>query len=527
MTMAAGCGSRGFLNLFSRRLLFHPLRFHIAISGSTQSFSGIAISKPIFSSTFTSSINYAHQTLKSTPTHHQQLIQADDVEISPRPRPNVVEILQERGLLESVTSQDKLRSHCSDPNLPPLRVYCGFDPTAQSLHLGNLLGIIVLSWFLRCGHKVVALVGGATGRVGDPSGKSLERPELDLQILEANINGIVRTLHQILTSSSNSIDSDAFVVMNNYDWWKDVKLLDFLKQVGRFARVGTMMSKESVRRRLEDSEQGMSYTEFTYQLLQGYDFVHLFRNEGINVQIGGSDQWGNITAGTELIRRIITNQEQTADADAYGLTFPLLLKSDGTKFGKSEEGAIWLSPSMLSPYKFYQHFFTVPDSDVITFLKRLTFLSIEEIAELDRKMLHGPDYVPNTAQRILAEEVTRFVHGQQGLDEALKATEALKPGGADSLRLNWETIEGIAQDVPSCSLAYSQVFDVSIVDLAVSSGLLETKSAARRLLKQGGLYLNNNRVDNEAKKIESQDIIQGKVLLLSAGKKNRIVVRVS
>lgn len=436
----------------------------------------------------------------------------------------MVDILEERGLLESLTSY-KLRAHCSDPNLPPLRVYCGFDPTAQSLHLGNLLGIIVLSWFLRCGHKAVALVGGATGRVGDPSGKSLERPELDLRTLEANTAAIAHTLSRILSTNDN--DHDAFVVMNNYDWWKDVKLLDFLKQVGRFARVGTMLSKDSVRRRLEDSEQGMSYTEFTYQLLQGYDFVHLFRDENVNVQIGGSDQWGNITAGTDLIRRIITSPASaTAAADAYGLTFPLLLKSDGTKFGKSEEGAIWLSPSMLSPYKFYQHFFTVPDTDVITFLKRLTFITMKEIAEIERKMLQAPDYVPNTAQRILAEEVTRFVHGQQGLDEALKATEALKPGGADSLK-DWETILGILQDVPSCSLPYTQVLNVSVIDLSVSSGLLETKSAARRLLKQGGLYLNNTRVDNEAKKIETQDIIQGKILLLSAGKKNRIVVRIS
>ncbi|RVX05568.1 Tyrosine--tRNA ligase, chloroplastic/mitochondrial [Vitis vinifera] len=211
--------------------------------------------------------------------------------------------------------------------------------------------------------------------------------------------------------------------------------------VGRYARVGTMMAKESVKKRLE-SEQGMSYTEFTYQLLQGYDFLYLFENEGVSVQFGGSDQWGNITAGTELIRKILQTD------GAYGLTFPLLLKSDGTKFGKSEDGAIWLSPAMLSPYKFYQYFFSVPDADVVRFLKILTFLDMDEIMELEVKM-RSPSYVPNTAQRRLAEEATRFVHGQEGLDEALKATEALRPGA--ETKLDWKTIEGIAKDVPSCS----------------------------------------------------------------------------
>lgn len=447
-------------------------------------------------------------------------------------RPNVVQILEERGLLESVTSET-LRSACSNPSLRPLKVYCGFDPTAESLHLGNLLGIIVLSWFQRCGHKVVALIGGATGRIGDPSGKSMERPELDVETLEKNTIGIANTVSRILNLGSEKISisnvgtkknmsldvgsGDSIVILNNFDWWKNISLLDFLRNVGKFARVGTMMAKESVKKRLE-SEQGMSYTEFTYQLLQGYDFVYLFENEGVNVQIGGSDQWGNITAGTELIRKILQAE------GAYGLTFPLLLKSDGTKFGKSEDGAIWLSPSMLSPYKFYQYFFSVPDVDVVRFLKILTFLSLEEIKELEEGMKR-PGYVPNLAQRRLAEEVTCFVHGEEGLLEALKATEALRPG--TETRLDWKTIEGIAEDVPSCSLAYDQVLNASLVDLSVSTGLLESKSAARRLLKQGGLYLNNNRVDSEGKRIEAADIVDGKVLLLSAGKKNKMVVRIS
>lgn len=379
--------------------------------------------------------------------------------------------------------------------------------------MGNLLGIIVLSWFLRCGHQAVALIGGATARVGDPSGKSIERPELDIDTLEKNILGIRKTFSTIFGSSN-------VVILNNYDWWKDFSFLDFLKQVGRFARIGTMIAKESVKKRLE-SEQGLSFTEFSYQLLQGYDFLYLFQNKGVNVQIGGSDQWGNITAGTELIRKIL---QPDSDNEAYGLTFPLLLKSDGSKFGKSEDGAIWLSPSMLSPYKFYQYFFSVPDADVIRFLRILTFLDLEEIDELEKDMKR-PGYVPNTAQRRLAEEVTRFVHGEDGLNEAVKATDALRPGA--ETKLDWKTIEAIAEDVPSCSLAYDQVLNVSLVDLSVSAGLFESKSAARRLLKQGGVYLNNNRVDSESKRIEPQDIVDDKVLLLSAGKKNKVVVRIA
>ena len=453
----------------------------------------------IKNSAFFSSISCVHQ-LQSDPqtqTHGRH--------------PNVVDILERRGLLESITTNN-IRSLASS-NEKTLKVYCGFDPTAESLHLGNLLGIIVLSWFLRCGHQAVALIGGATARVGDPSGKSIERPELDIDTLEKNILEISKTFSTIFGSSN-------VVILNNYDWWKDFSFLDFLKQVGRFARIGTMIAKESVKKRLE-SEQGLSFTEFSYQLLQGYDFLYLFQNKGVNVQIGGSDQWGNITAGTELIRKIL---QPDSDNEAYGLTFPLLLKSDGSKFGKSEDGAIWLSPSMLSPYKFYQYFFSVPDADVIRFLRILTFLDLEEIDELEKDMKR-PGYVPNTAQQRLAEEVTRFVHGEDGLNEAVQATEALRPGA--ETKLDWKTIEAIAEDVPSCSLAYDQVLNVSLVDLSVSAGLFESKSAARRLLKQGGVYLNNNRVDSESKRIEPQDIVDDKVLLLSAGKKNKVVVRIA
>ncbi|KAL5224890.1 hypothetical protein ABZP36_011529 [Zizania latifolia] len=456
-------------------------------------------------------------------------------------RRSVVDVLRERGLVEATTSEALgLSSDSASASPGQLKAYCGFDPTAESLHLGNLLGLVALSWFRRCGHTAVALVGGATGRVGDPSGKSAERPELDLAAVEANSDAIKSLIAQILdrdpepsyhsqSGKQLSLEQNeqplanpeekmgSFLILDNYVWWKDITLLDFLKEVGRFARVGTMIAKESVKKRLM-SEDGMSYTEFTYQLLQGYDFLYMFKNMGVNVQIGGSDQWGNITAGTELIRKILQVE------GAHGLMFPLLLKSDGTKFGKTEDGAIWLSSKMLSPYKFYQYFFSVPDVDVIRFMKILTFLSLDEIQELEESM-KKPGYVPNTVQRRLAEEVTRFVHGEEGLEEALKATEALRPGA--QTQLDAQTIEGIADDVPSCSLSYDQVFKSPLVDLAVSTGLLASKSAVRRLIKQGGLYLNNIRIDSEDKLVEEGDIVDGKVLLLSAGKKNKMVVRIS
>ncbi|KAF9597595.1 hypothetical protein IFM89_019963 [Coptis chinensis] len=512
-TIAAMIVSRTFLHT-NNKFIFFPLMpkpqiclFH----SKTTLFSQKHHKKPNFFTSITC--------LQSTQTQ----LETENQEKGIDKKQNVVDMLEERGLLESVTSEN-LRSVCTGSS-KPLKVYCGFDPTAESLHLGNLLGLIVLSWFQRCGHKAVALIGGATARIGDPSGKSIERPELDVETLEKNTLGIVNIVSKVLSRWNQNkhlnVGSvglcDSFVIMNNYDWWKDITLLDFLKEVGRFARVGTMMGKESVKKRLE-SEQGMSYTEFTYQLLQGYDFLYLFKNEGINVEIGGSDQWGNITAGTDLIRKILQVD------GAYGLTFPLLLKSDGTKFGKSEDGAIWLSPAMLSPYKFYQYFFSVPDVDVVRFLRILTFLSIEEISVLEEEMKRT-GYVPNSVQRKLAEEVTRFVHGEEGLLEALKATEALRPGA--ETKLDWKTIEGIAEDVPSCSLVYDQVLNASLLDLSVSTGLLDSKSAARRLVKQGGLYLNNIKVASEGKTIEAEDIVDGKILLLSAGKKNKMVVRIS
>lgn len=432
---------------------------------------------------------------------------------------NVVETLRQRGLLQDITSPDLEQVSSKES----LMVYCGFDPTAESLHLGNLLGIIVLSWFQRCGHTPVALLGGATGRIGDPSGKSAERPVMDEDTIERNVKGIEKTLRALLEPPEEGLATP--VVVNNLDWFGDMGLLHFLREIGKVARVGTMISKESVKKRME-SESGISYTEFTYQLLQGYDFVHLSKNMGIKVQVGGSDQWGNITAGTELARKMCGSEDGDEDNDAascFGLTFPLLLKADGTKFGKSESGALFLSASMLSPYNFYQYLLKTTDNDVVKFLKMLTFLSMEEIEEIETSMSQ-PDYKPNTAQRILAENVTRFVHGEEGLRQALSATEALAPGS--ETKLSAEALEAAAGDCPTASISRADVIGKPLPDIMVQVGMQPSKAAVRRMIKGGGVRINNERVDDELYPMSEEDIIDDTFILLAAGKKNKLLLRI-
>lgn len=452
---------------------------------------------------------------------------------------DVVEVLRSRGLLQDVTSPELGAASTQEQ----LLAYCGFDPTAESLHLGNLLGIIVLAWFQRCGHVPVALLGGATGRVGDPSGKSAERPVLSEEVIERNVRGIERTLRTLLQPPPGSNLPEP-LVLNNLDWFGGMGLLTFLREIGKYARVGTMLAKESVRKRME-SETGISYTEFTYQLLQGYDFVHMRRHYGVRVQVGGSDQWGNILAGTDLMRRMMGGPEEgeegapagaAADADgagdgaapageqAYGLTFPLLLKADGTKFGKSESGALWLNADMMSPYQFYQFLFKTADADVIKFLRMLTFLPLEEIDALEAAM-QAPDYVANTAQRRLAEEVTRFVHGEEGLQQAIKATEALAPGAAT--KLDADSLEAIAGDAPSASLPRDQLVGAGLADVMVAVGMQPSKAAVRRMIKGGGVRVNNEKVDDELAVLQDSDLIDGRLVLIAAGKKNKMLVRVA
>ncbi len=414
---------------------------------------------------------------------------------------NVIEALQKRGFIDQVTSKE-LVNHVKKP----IKVYIGFDPTADSLHLGNLVGIIALSWFEKFGHTPVAILGGATGLVGDPSGKSAERVLLDEKTLLNNMKRLETFFHKILPRSE---------VLNNDDWLGKMTLVEFLRDVGKYFRIGPMLAKESVRARVQ-SEEGMSFTEFSYQTLQGYDFYHLNKNHGVTLQMGGSDQWGNITAGIEFNRKL-------EGGPIYGLTFPLITRSDGKKFGKSESGAIWLSEDRLSPYEMYQYFVRVTDADVVRLLKMLTFLDLAEIDAMEKE-IGASNYVPNTAQKKLAVEVVRFVHGEDGVESAIRATAGMSPGSKATL--TGSVLKELAKDMPNVTLARSEVIGQKFTDLVTRLEMMPSKSEATRLIKNGGAYLNNERIEEVTFAIESSHLIDNTYLVLSAGKKKRMLVTV-
>lgn len=421
---------------------------------------------------------------------------------------HILDVLKARGLLDGVTAEEELRAKLAQPTT----LYAGFDPTAESLHLGNLVPIMVLAWFQKLGHRPIVLIGGATGMIGDPSGKSSERALLDAETIQRNCIGIRKNLQTILDFSH---PQNAASMVNNYDWFSKITLIDFLRDIAKHARMGIMLAKDSVKTRL-NSEEGMSFTEFSYQLLQGYDFVHLYKEQGVQVQVGGSDQWGNIVMGTELIGKMCNGK-------GYGVTFPLLTRSDGQKFGKSESGAIWLSADKLSPYAFYQYLVRVPDADVLRLLRMITFVDLEEINRYESAM-KLPDYVPNTAQKRLAEEVTRMIHGEEGLQTALRATKAIAPG-ADT-QLNAEKLEALSADVPTVFVALERVAGTKIVDFLVELSLLASKADVRRLIQNNGLYLNNQCIQDNNHTLTAEDLIEGRLMLLSLGKKNKHLVRV-
>lgn len=419
---------------------------------------------------------------------------------------NIIQVLKERGFIEAMTSED----------LPeilknPTKVYCGFDPTGDSLHLGHLVALMGLAWFQRFGHTPVALVGGATGMIGDPSGKQHERQLLNEQTIEKNIQGMQRNLEALLNFSGDN----AAIILNNYDWFKDFSCINFLRDVGKNFRIGPMLAKESVKQRF-NSEEGMSFTEFSYQLLQGYDFLYLLDNHQVKFQIGGSDQWGNITAGIELIRKV-------RGEASYGITFPLLTRSDGQKFGKTEKGAVWLSSEKLSPYEFYQYLVRVPDEDVIKLMRLLTFMEIEEIRQIEKKMKE-PNYEPNSAQRRLAEEVTRNVHGEEQLKVAQKVTRGVSPGSETAL--DAETLEIISQDMPSYSVESGDLTNQKLVDLIANLQILKSKGEVRRLIRNGGVSINNEKVDDENLTLNPNHLIDGRLLLVALGKKNKVIIKV-
>lgn len=418
---------------------------------------------------------------------------------------NVIDCLQARGLIDAITSQELAKKVET-----PIKVYVGFDPTADSLHLGNLLGIVMLRWFQTFGHTPVIVLGGATGRIGDPSGKSKERPLLDDNTIESNIAHIRRNFVGILDDQCPNPP----IFLNNNDWFSKFTFVDFLRDVGKHFRLGVMLGKDSVRSRV-DSEEGMSFTEFSYQLLQGYDFYHLFSTHDVSLQMGGSDQWGNITAGTDLIRKLTTHS-------AFGLTFPLLTRSDGRKFGKSEEGAIWLSPDKCSPYQFYQYLLKVSDADVIKLLKMLTFLDLQEIQQIEQSMSDS-QYVPNTAQKRLALELTLLVHGREGVDIALKVTKGAAPGSVDH-PLDEDVLQQIAGDMPNFHMQLADVVGQKYVDVVALSGLVSSKGEVARLIAGGGAYLNNIKIEDPFFKISEKDCIGGRFLLIGLGKKKKILI---
>jgi tyrosyl-tRNA synthetase len=427
---------------------------------------------------------------------------------------NFVAELQWRGMIHDVMPETE--EHLNEAMRA---AYVGFDPTADSLHIGNLVPIMLLAHFQRAGHKPVALVGGATGMIGDPSGKSSERNLLDEATLRHNQECVRKQLSHFLDFDSGA--ENQAVMVNNYDWMKEFSFLDFIRDVGKHITVNYMMAKDSVKNRLSgEAAQGMSFTEFTYQLVQGYDFLHLYQHENCTLQMGGSDQWGNITTGTELIRRI-------GGGKGYALTCPLITKSDGSKFGKSEGGNVWLDPKRTSPYKFYQYWINAADEDAENYIKIFTFLDQNTIEQLIAEHKEQPHM--RLLQKRLAEEVTTTVHGQEALEQAVAASNILfGKATADGLRaLDEQTFLDVFSGVPQAELARAtldQGIDM-IAALVEHSGFLKSNGEARRALKENSISVNKEKV-SEDKTLDASDLINDKFILLQRGKKNYLVYQI-
>lgn len=426
---------------------------------------------------------------------------------------NFIEELRWRGMIQDIMPETE--QHLMEG----LRAaYVGFDPTADSLHIGNLVSVMMLRHFQNCGHKPYALVGGATGMIGDPSGKSAERNLLTEEVLAHNIKGIQKQLAKFLDFESEAPNRAELV--NNYDWMKEFSFLSFIRDIGKHITVNYMMAKDSVKKRFDPNENtdGMSFTEFSYQLLQGYDFLHLYRQKGLTLQMGGSDQWGNITTGTELIRRI-------AGGKAYALTCPLITKADGTKFGKSEGGNVWLDAEKTSPYKFYQYWINVSDEDAQRYIKIFTMLSREEIEQLISEHQAAPHL--RILQNKLAEELTTLVHGREELQKAQKASQILFGNStSDDLRqLDAKTFLEVFDGVPQAEVTRTDIaagLDM-IAALSAKTGFIASNSEARRALKEKSIAVNKEKVE-ESYIIGEKDIIDDKFVLLQRGKKNYFVI---
>ena len=418
----------------------------------------------------------------------------------------ILDELKWRGLIHQCTDEKELTEYLSKPQT----LYVGFDPTATSLHVGSLLPLMMLRRFQSFGHKPIALVGGATGMIGDPSGKSEERNLQSKEALDANVRGLRNQMERFLDFSGNS----AAIIVNNLDWTGPWSYLEFLRDVGKNFPVSVMLSKDSVKSRIEREGVGISYTEFSYMLLQAYDFVHLSRTYGCKLQVGGSDQWGNITAGIDLARRM-------DGASLNGLTCPLLLTSDGRKMGKTEKGTIWLDAERTSPYAFYQYWKNIDDRDVMTCVHYLTEIDREEAASLTETMKTDP----RAPKQRLAEWLTEFVHGRAGLDSALRASAMLFSGGEISQMRDAQVME-IFADVPSLELPMQRLIDgMPLVDALVESKLATSKSEARRTIEQGGAYINNRQATELDRKLTKDDLASESVIVLRSGKKKYALLR--
>lgn len=422
---------------------------------------------------------------------------------------DIYEDLAWRGLIHQSTDEaflpQWLREGCRT-------LYAGFDPTADSLHVGSLMPLLYLRRFQKAGHRPIALVGGATGMIGDPSGKSQERNLLSVDQLQANVDGIRNQMQSFLDFDCG--DASA-VLINNFDWMQSFSYLSFLRDIGKNFPVNVMMTKDSVKGRLERTDSGLSYTEFSYMLLQAYDFVHLYDKFDCQLQVGGSDQWGNITAGIDLGRRMHGVQ-------LYGITCPLLTKSDGSKMGKTETGTIWLSADRTSPYEFFQYWYNVADDDAGKCLRFLTDLDHEEITRLDEARASAPQQ--RESQTRLAEELTKLVHGEEGLDAARRAKDVLF--GAEISDLSDDDLAQIFADVPSCAMARSSLDPgLALVDAMTESGLAKSKSEARRTVKQGGAYINNQREADVDRVLKESDLASETTIVLRSGKKKYALLR--
>lgn len=395
--------------------------------------------------------------------------------------------------------------------------YVGFDPTADSLHIGNLVSIMMLCHFQKAGHKPFALIGGATGMIGDPSGKSQERNLLDEKTLQHNQNAIKMQLAKFLDFETD--EANAAILVNNYDWMKNFSFLEFIRDVGKHITVNYMMAKDSVKKRIAgDESEGMSFTEFSYQLVQGYDFLHLFKTHNCSLQMGGSDQWGNITTGTEMVRRI-------AGKKAFALTCPLITKADGTKFGKSEGGNVWLDPEKTSPYKFYQYWLNTSDEDAEKFIKIFTFLSKNEIEELIKEHKTAPHL--RTLQQRLAEELTIMVHSAEELENAITASKILfgKSTEEDLKKLSTKQFLAVFEGVPQANISLTEIEEgVGIIDaLSAKTGFLNSNGEARRELKGNAISVNKTKVKDDFV-IKKEQLINDKFVLLGKGKKNNYLI---